>query len=92
MSSCGFVLRYVLDLALTLDSVVWMQRRPEIHLFAARYQEQLADIKGARASYEVLSNSLAPGLLEAIVKHANFEKRQVLIFDHRENSFYSAYS
>ncbi|XP_024366580.1 pre-mRNA-processing factor 39-1 isoform X4 [Physcomitrium patens] len=62
--------------ALHRASSTFVKRRPEIHLFAARYQEQLADIKGARASYEVLSNSLAPGLLEAIVKHANFEKRQ----------------
>lgn len=53
------------------------QRRPEIHLFGARFKEQYGDVKGARVSYEVLRNDLAVGLLEAIVKHANFEQRQV---------------
>lgn len=56
-----------------------MQRRPEIHIFAARYRDELGDVKGARASYEILRNDLEPGLLEAIVKHANFEKRQVTL-------------
>lgn len=54
------------------------QRRPEIHLFGARFKEQHGDVKGARVAYEVLRNDLAVGLLEAIVKHANFEQRQVL--------------
>lgn len=61
----------------TYVPLYWMQRRPEIHLFAARYREQQGDVKGARASYEVLRNDLGLGLLEAIIKHANFEKRQV---------------
>lgn len=53
------------------------QRRPEIHLFGARFKEQHGDIKGARVAYEVLRNDVAVGLLEAIMKHANFEQRQV---------------
>ena len=53
------------------------QRCPEIHLFGARFREQQGDVKGARLSYELLSSELAPGLLEAIIKHANFEQRQV---------------
>ena len=53
-----------------------MQRRPEIHLFAARYREQLGDIEGASSSYRVLRNDLEPGLLEAVIKQVNFEKRQ----------------
>lgn len=56
---------------------VWEQRCPEIHLFGARFREQQGDVKGARLSYELLSSELAPGLLEAIIKHANFEQRQV---------------
>jgi hypothetical protein len=57
----------------------WKQRRPEVHLFAARFREQEGDVKGARSAYEVLSSELAPGLLGATVKHANFEHRQVLV-------------
>ncbi|KAG0613938.1 hypothetical protein M758_6G139200 [Ceratodon purpureus] len=62
--------------ALHRATVIFVKRRPEIHLFAARYREQLGDVKGARASYEVLRGELEPGLLEVIIKHANFEKRQ----------------
>lgn len=63
--------------ALHRATVTFVKRRPEIHIFAARYREQQGDVKGARASYEVLRNDLEPGLLEAIIKHANFERRQV---------------
>jgi pre-mRNA-processing factor 39 len=62
--------------ALHRATIIFVKRRPEIHIFAARYREEQGDLKGARASYEVLRNDLEPGLLEAIVKHANFEKRQ----------------
>ena len=55
---------------------VW-QRRPEIHLFAARFKEEHGDIDGARFEYELLNSNLAPGLLESVVKAANFEHRQV---------------
>lgn len=65
--------------ALHRATVIFVKRRPEIHIFAARYREEQGDLKGARASYEVLRNDLEPGLLEAVVKHANFEKRQVTL-------------
>ncbi|CAI0434610.1 unnamed protein product [Linum tenue] len=51
------------------------QRQPDIHLFAARFKEQNADIPGARAAYERVHTEIAPGLLEAIIKHANMEHR-----------------
>lgn len=53
------------------------QRRPEIHLFAARFKEQNGDIAGARASYQLVHSEISPGLLEAIIKHANMEHRLV---------------
>lgn len=53
------------------------QRRPEIHLFAARFKEQNGDIAGARASYQLVHTEISPGLLEAIIKHANMEYRLV---------------
>jgi tetratricopeptide (TPR) repeat protein len=62
--------------ALTRATTVFVKRRPEVHLFAARFREQEGDVKGARSAYEVLSSELAPGLLGATVKHANFEHRQ----------------
>lgn len=56
---------------------VGLQRRPEIHLFAARFKEQHGDVEGARVAFETLRNELVPGLLEVYVKQANFEHRQV---------------
>ncbi|KAK1364204.1 hypothetical protein POM88_039765 [Heracleum sosnowskyi] len=51
------------------------ERRPEIHLFAAQSREHSGDIPGTRAAYQLVHAEIAPGLLEAIVKHANMEHR-----------------
>ncbi|KAL0459358.1 UNVERIFIED_CONTAM: Pre-processing factor 39 [Sesamum latifolium] len=51
------------------------KRQPEIHLFAARFKEQHGDISGARAAYQLVHTGISPGLLEAIIKHANMENR-----------------
>lgn len=53
------------------------QRQPEIHLFVARFREQSGDIPGARAAYQLVHDEISPGLLEAIIKHANMEHRLV---------------
>lgn len=53
------------------------KRRPEIHLFAAHFDERHGDVEGARARYKLLLNSVAPRLLEAVTAAANFERRQV---------------
>eukprot|EP01018_Ginkgo_biloba_P033669 Gb_33527 [translate_table: standard] len=55
---------------------VFVKRQPEVHIFAARFKEQMGDIVGARSTYQILSGELAPGLVEAVIKHANMEKRQ----------------
>ena len=70
---------YVLVLEILLQNLFssFFQRRPEIHLFAARFKEDHGDIDGARFEYEFLNSNLAPGLLESVVKAANFEHRQV---------------
>ncbi|EFJ41464.1 hypothetical protein VOLCADRAFT_107666 [Volvox carteri f. nagariensis] len=52
------------------------KRRPEIHLFAAHFDERHGDVEGARARYKQLLNSVAPRLLEAVTAAANFERRQ----------------
>ncbi|CAH1417830.1 unnamed protein product [Lactuca virosa] len=81
-----FWIRYVLcmeasgsmDLAenaLARATQVFVKRQPEIHLFAARYREHGGDIAGAHASYNLVHTELSPGLLEAIIKHANMEHR-----------------
>ena len=49
-------------------------------MFAARFKEDHGDIDGARFEYEFLNSNLAPGLLESVVKAANFEHRQVWHF------------
>ncbi|EEF35824.1 Pre-mRNA-processing protein prp39, putative [Ricinus communis] len=61
--------------ALARATQVFVKRRPEIHLFAARFREQNGDVPGARAAYQLVHTEIAPGLFEAVVKHANMEHR-----------------
>ncbi|KAK6239015.1 hypothetical protein QUC31_004484 [Theobroma cacao] len=63
------------DNALVRATQVFVKRQPEIHLFAARFKEQNGDISGARAAYQLVHSEISPGLLEAIIKHANMERR-----------------
>ncbi|CAM8971238.1 unnamed protein product [Rhodiola kirilowii] len=61
--------------ALARATQVFVKRQPEIHLFAAQFKEQLGDILEARAAYQLVHSEISPGLLEAIIRHANMEKR-----------------
>ncbi|XP_031375680.1 pre-mRNA-processing factor 39-like [Punica granatum] len=61
--------------ALVRATQVFVKRQPEIHLFAAWFKEHNGDISGARAAYELVHTEISPGLLEAIIKHANMERR-----------------
>ncbi|XP_052211283.1 pre-mRNA-processing factor 39-1 isoform X2 [Diospyros lotus] len=61
--------------ALERATQVFVKRQPEIHLFAARFKEHNGDIVGARAAYQLVHTEISPGLLEAIIKHANMEHR-----------------
>ncbi|CAA7390579.1 unnamed protein product [Spirodela intermedia] len=61
--------------ALARATQVFVKKRPEIHLFAARFKENNADVSGARAEFQLLHSEISPGFLEAIVKHANMEHR-----------------
>ncbi|XP_042517188.1 pre-mRNA-processing factor 39-like isoform X1 [Macadamia integrifolia] len=61
--------------ALTRATQVFVKRQPEIHLFAARFKEQTGDVAGACAAYQLVHSGISPGLLEAVVKHANMEHR-----------------
>ncbi|KAF2292686.1 hypothetical protein GH714_026699 [Hevea brasiliensis] len=78
METCGS-----LDLAnnaLARATQVFVKRQPEIHLFAARFREQNGDIPSARAAYKLVHTEITPGLLEAVVKHANMEHRLAFIY------------
>ncbi|KAI9181127.1 hypothetical protein LWI28_011751 [Acer negundo] len=61
--------------ALARATQCFVKRLPEIHLFAARFKEQNGDIEGANAAYQLVHSEISPGLLEAIIKHANMERR-----------------
>lgn len=68
-------------MVINFPSFLW-QRQPEIHLFAARLKEQNGDIAGARAAFQLVHSEISPGLVEAVIKHANMEQRQVSFHDH----------
>ncbi|KAG9149410.1 hypothetical protein Leryth_003373 [Lithospermum erythrorhizon] len=63
------------DIALARATQVFVKRQPEIHLFAARFREQHGNIPLAQAAYQLVHTEISPGLLEAIIKHANMEHR-----------------
>ncbi|CAN1270169.1 Pre-mRNA-processing factor 39-1 [Linum perenne] len=50
MEACGSM--DIADNALVRATQVFVKRQPDIHLFAARFREQNADIPGARAAYQ----------------------------------------
>jgi pre-mRNA-processing factor 39 len=54
----------------------FVKRKPEIHIFAARFEEAQGNTEAALASFELLQKDIAPSLLEGIFKHANFLNRQ----------------
>ncbi|XP_068653463.1 pre-mRNA-processing factor 39-1 [Aristolochia californica] len=61
--------------ALARATQLFVKRQPEIHIFAARFKEQNGDVTGARSEYQLVHSELSPGLIEAIIKHANMEFR-----------------
>ncbi|KAM3683379.1 hypothetical protein ACJW31_12G142800 [Castanea mollissima] len=61
--------------ALARATQVFVKRQAEIHLFAARFKEQNGDIPGARGAYQLVHTEISPGLIEAIIRHANMEHR-----------------
>lgn len=65
--------------ALERAILVYCKRRPEMHLFAASYDERHGDVEGARARYKHVLEVLCPRLLEAVSAAANFERRQVCL-------------
>ncbi|PSR94890.1 Pre-mRNA-processing factor like [Actinidia chinensis var. chinensis] len=73
MEACGSM--DLANNALARATQVFVKRQPEIHLFAAQFKEHSGEIPGARAAYQLVNTEISPGLLEAIIKHANMEHR-----------------
>lgn len=57
--------------------ICWLQRVPVIHLFNARFKEQIRDLSGARTAFLQLDGDLDSQFVENIVLKANMEKRMV---------------
>ena len=62
--------------ALRRASLVFCKRRPEMHIFAAQFEESQGNVSDARDTYKHVVSELSPGLLSAIMAAANFERRQ----------------
>lgn len=57
---------------------LWKQGLPGIHLFCARFKEQIGDIFGARAAFLQCGSDLESDFIENVARKANMEKRLVL--------------
>ena len=64
------------QVALERATSVHCKRRPEIQLFAAHFFERHGNLKTARALFKLVTERLAPTLLQGTVQYANFERRQ----------------
>ncbi|GLJ28101.1 hypothetical protein SUGI_0552010 [Cryptomeria japonica] len=61
--------------ALARATQIFVKRQPEIHIFVARFKEQLGDTVGAYVEYQLFNTKIAPGLMDGVIKHANIEHR-----------------
>ena len=64
------------QVALERATSVHCKRRPEIQLFAAHFYVRHGNLKTARALFKLVTERLAPTLLQGTVQYANFERRQ----------------
>ncbi|KAL5997301.1 hypothetical protein ACLOJK_008231 [Asimina triloba] len=55
--------------------LAWKQRVPGIHLFCAKFKEQIGDILGARAAFLPSSAELSSDFIDNVKRKANMEKR-----------------
>lgn len=51
-------------LVLERATALFCKQRPEMHMFAGQFHERHGDVLAARASFELVTDSLAPTLLE----------------------------
>ncbi|XP_031123226.1 uncharacterized protein LOC116025949 isoform X2 [Ipomoea triloba] len=62
-------------LAIERAKTVFLNNVPGIHLFSARFSEQIRDLAGARASFSNYDSGCDIYFIESVVKQANMEKR-----------------
>ncbi|CAN6314019.1 unnamed protein product [Urochloa humidicola] len=62
--------------ALSRATDVFVKKDRSIHLFSAWFKEFNGDVGGARQAYHYVYSKLCPGMVHAIVKLANLERRQ----------------
>lgn len=65
------------DVRRGLLSKCFLQNVPEIHLFTARYMEQIGDPDGARASFPLINADWDSCFIQCVTNRANMEKRLV---------------
>lgn len=61
--------------ALERATKVFSKNVPELHLFAARYKEQIGDPDGARASFPPINTDWDSCFIQYVTNRANMEKR-----------------
>lgn len=57
----------------------FLQNAPVIHIFNARFREQIGDVHGARAAFLHGDKDSNSYFVESVIKAANMEKRLVCI-------------
>ncbi|XP_019190196.1 PREDICTED: pre-mRNA-processing factor 39 isoform X2 [Ipomoea nil] len=61
--------------AIERAKTVFLNNVPGIHLFSARFKEEIRDLGGARASFSNYDSGCDIYFIESVVKQANMEKR-----------------
>nr|DAD37614.1 TPA_asm: hypothetical protein HUJ06_008255 [Nelumbo nucifera] len=67
--------REMANFALVRATQVFLKRVPAIHLFCARFREQIGDVVGARSAFPRCDPELDSDFIESVAKEANMEKR-----------------
>ncbi|KAL2343223.1 hypothetical protein Fmac_004508 [Flemingia macrophylla] len=67
--------REVANYSLDRATEIYLKRVPAIHLFSARYKEQIGDVLAARAAYIQSGKETDSDFVENVIAKANMEKR-----------------
>ncbi|KAI4295371.1 hypothetical protein L6164_035424 [Bauhinia variegata] len=67
--------REIANYSLDRATEIFLKRVPAMHLFTARYKEQIGDVLAARAAYIQSGTETDSGFVENVISKANMEKR-----------------
>ncbi|KAL8113173.1 uncharacterized protein LOC141667685 isoform X2 [Apium graveolens] len=67
--------RELSNFALERATQIFLENTPVIHIFNARFREQIGDVHGARAAFLHGDKDLNSYFVESVIKAANMEKR-----------------